>query len=305
MMIKLLRLLAICSLAVLFVSTAWAQTYTTVHDPNDNAGVTELIGGPNPQGTSVGTYLYYDELSGVLYWHGFALSSQGVFIPIDYPGALYTQPGFISSNGFVTGNYRSPYLPWHGFVLHGGQYTTVDSDYPGAVATILAGITPSGEIAGYSCLADIRCNVGPFKSFIISKKGVFTHFDPPGTDPNFGSTASVINASGAIVGAYTGTDGFQHGYLLKNGRYTTVDYPGAANTFCGGMNDQGDIVGAYWNEDQVVHSYLLSHGVFTSFDPPDSIGNYNSQATGINNAGIIIGLYQDAYYNVFGYIRTP
>ncbi|HUI85392.1 MAG TPA: hypothetical protein VL240_14295 [Candidatus Binatia bacterium] len=197
-----------------------------------------------------------------------------------------------------------PNPSWHGFVLHGSQYSTLDSDYPGALATELSGISPSGEIVGSSCLDDIFCLSPRFKSFIISKKGAFSHFDPPGTDLSVGSEVCNINASGAIVGTYVGTDGVQHIYFLKNGKYTTIDYPGATGTSCGEMNDQGDIVGAYAKEDGVVHSYLLSHGVFTSFDPPGA-ACLNSEATGTNNAGIIIGAFGDAECNEHGYIRTP
>ncbi len=55
-MIKVFRFLAICTVGIAFAtsSIAWAQTYTTVDFPG--AVLTELIGGPNPQGTSVGSY---------------------------------------------------------------------------------------------------------------------------------------------------------------------------------------------------------------------------------------------------------
>ncbi len=55
-MIKVFRFLAVCTISVAFstLSIAWAQTYTAVNFPG--ATLTELIGGPNPQGTSVGGY---------------------------------------------------------------------------------------------------------------------------------------------------------------------------------------------------------------------------------------------------------
>jgi uncharacterized membrane protein len=39
-------------------------------------------------------------------------------------------------------------------------------------------------------------------------------------------------------------NGAQHGYLLEQGRFTTVDVPGAAATDAFGINDRGQIVGA-------------------------------------------------------------
>ena len=55
-MTKVFRFLAICTIGIAFAtsSIAWAQTYTAVDFPG--AVLTELIGGPNPQGTSVGGY---------------------------------------------------------------------------------------------------------------------------------------------------------------------------------------------------------------------------------------------------------
>src|SRR5580692_5503780 len=73
-MTKVFRFLAICTIGVALAtsSIAWAQTYTAVNSPG--ATLTELIGGPNPQGTSVGGYTL--TAGGVL--HGFTLRN-GVF----------------------------------------------------------------------------------------------------------------------------------------------------------------------------------------------------------------------------------
>ena len=91
-----------------------------------------------------------------------------------------------------------------------------------------------------------------------------------------------------------------HGNLLYHGTYKTIDYPGATLTFCGGLNAQGDIAGQYNDAQGVAHSFLLSHGVFTGFDPPGAAGF--SAATGINPAGIIVGVFFDADGNEHGYI---
>jgi hypothetical protein len=52
-----------------------------------------------------------------------------------------------------------------------------------------------------------------------------------------------------------------HGFLLKNGRFTTIDVPGAAaaagGTSAGGINPQGDIVGYYLGGDTLIHGFLL------------------------------------------------
>jgi hypothetical protein len=84
------------------------------------------------------------------------------------------------------------------------------------------------------------CLSGITHSFVVSKKGVFTSFDPAGA---ISSLATVI-PSGAVVGAYTDSGGVGHG----------------------GSNPEGDSVGEYIDNAGVAHSFLLSHGVFTSFD---------------------------------------
>ena len=55
---------------------AWAQTYTQVDYPGACPGTTSLIGGPNPEGTSVGNY---SDAATCRISHGFTLTAKGVF----------------------------------------------------------------------------------------------------------------------------------------------------------------------------------------------------------------------------------
>ncbi len=292
-MIKVFRFLAICTISIAWASIASAQGYTTFDYPGATA--TTLNGGPNPQGTSVGSYT----ASGVT--HGFTLTAKGVFTSFDPPGSTLTVPNFISPQGVIVGEYLDSGNVSHGFILNAGVYTTVDV-VPVAAGTALTGISPSGQISGFTC-SDPACgntgNPNTTHSFVESKKDVFTIFDPPGA---ISSTASTVNPSGAVVGAYTDSGGVTHGYLLQNGTYTTIDFPGAIFTFAGGNNPEGDVVGEYNDTSNVGHSFLLSKGVFTSFDPPGAIF---SDAAGINPSGIIVGIYFDSLGVEHGYIRTP
>src|ERR1700686_2245620 len=120
-------------------------------------------------------------------------------------------------------------------------------------------------MSGFSCTVASCNGTGISHSFTVSKKGVFTSFDPPGA---ISSTASTVDPSGAVVGAYTDSGGAGHGYLPdKKGTFTTIDFPGATSTFAGGNNPEGDIIGEYNDTAGVGPSFLLSNGVFTSFDP--------------------------------------
>jgi hypothetical protein len=114
-MIKVFRFLAICMIGVALAtsSIAWAQTYTSVNYPG--AVLTELIGGPNPQGTSVGGYTL--TAGGAL--HGFTVRG-GVFTPFDPPGSTFTTVNFINPRGDIVGAYVDASGVSHGFVLSGG-----------------------------------------------------------------------------------------------------------------------------------------------------------------------------------------
>ena len=299
-MIKVFRFLAMCAISVAFAtwSIASAQSYTTVDYPG--AALTELIGGPNPQGTSVGGYTL--TAGGAL--HGFTVRG-GVFTPFDPPGSTFTTVNFINPRGDIVGSYVDTGGVSHGFVLSGGAYTRVD--YPGAAGTTLSSINPSGEMSGATC-SDPACGVAGATnvthSFLVSKKGVFSAtFDPPGAAS---STSSVVIPSGAVVGAFTDLTGTTcstqcQGYMLLHGSYATINFPGAAFTFAGGANAPGDIVGIYTDASGVSHGFLFN-GAYKSFDYPGAIF---TEATGINPSGVIVGLYVDSAGVVHGFIRTP
>ena len=132
---KLLRFLTICTIGFAFAtsSSVWAQQYTTVDFPG--AVTTALDGGPNPQGTAVGSYT---DTSGVT--HGFTLTSHGVFTSFDPPGSTLTVPNFITPQGMIVGQYIDSSSTSHGFLLYRGIYTTFNVQ--GAPGTVLGGENP-------------------------------------------------------------------------------------------------------------------------------------------------------------------
>ncbi|RUL78812.1 hypothetical protein [Dyella choica] len=299
-MTKVSRFIAMCTIgaAVAVPSFAWAQTYTTVSYPG--AVLTELVGGPNPQGTSVGGYTL--TAGGAL--HGFTLKG-GEFTSFDPPGSTFTTANFINPLGVIVGAYVDVAGVSHGFILRNGTYTTFD--YPGAAGTELSSINPAGELSGATC-SDAACgvtgNTNVTHSFLLSKGGVFSAtFDPPGATS---STASVVIPSGAVIGAYThlsGTTCFTQcqGYLRFNGSFATINYPGSSFTFAGGANAQGEVVGIYTDASGVSHGFLFN-GAYTSFDYP---GATFTEATGINPSGVIVGVYVNSAGVVNGFIRKP
>lgn len=292
-MSQVFRVLAIWPISVAFaLSTASAQEFETVQFPG--AVATVLTGGPNPEGTSVGDYT---DTAGVT--HGFKLTRGGTFTSFDPPGSGFTTPNFINPQGVIVGGYLGADGASHGFVLNGAEFTTLD--FPGAPGTILTGINPEGEIAGESCETAL-CNTITH-SFLLSKKGAFTSFDPPGA---ISSAASTVSASGEVVGIFTDSSGNLHGYTLAHGTYTTIDVPGAVFTFAGGGNIEGDVVGQFAGANGVATAFLLRKGVFTTFEAPGAgtSSGQGSGASGINPEGTIVGFYVDSAGATFGFIRT-
>ena len=74
--------------------------------------------------------------------------------------------------------------------------------------------------------------------------------------------------------------------VLAQGTYTQIDYPGAEDTICYGINAAGDISGSYASVDGRWHGFLLSGGVYTTIDYPGSTGTY---VNGLNDFGQIVG----------------
>src|SRR5262249_23000934 len=67
-----------------------------------------------------------------------------------------------------------------------------------------------------------------------------------------------------------------------------INYPDALYSQPTAVNDHGKVVG-YWQDDQgTLHGYYWDGTNYTSLDYPGAGG---TQALGINNAGVISGLY--------------
>jgi uncharacterized membrane protein len=106
-----------------------------------------------------------------------------------------------------------------------------------------------------------------------------------------------------------------HGFLLRDGKFTTIDNPnggdgppgplGNQGTTLYDINASGDIVGRYINSDNITHSFLFRHGVFDPVDDPDAgtATGQGTQADGINDKGDIVGDYTDGGFHNHGFLR--
>jgi uncharacterized membrane protein len=85
----------------------------------------------------------------------------------------------------------------------------------------------------------------------------YTTLDDPLAGPQ-GPAANGINASGQILGVYSGASFRGHGFFCSGSNYTTPDDPLAAiATVARGINATGQIVGYYVNSTSI-HGYFDS-----------------------------------------------
>jgi len=161
-------------------------------------------------------------------------------------------------------------------------YTLID--YPGAVQTTALGLDVHGDVAGWY-VDDSGVNHG----FVLID-GVFSSVDVPGAK---NTLVGGINASHQIVGIYSDQNFATHGFVMDGpvGAVTTIDYPGADDTYAyhvndRGMNSKGQIVGWYIVGGKE-HGFLYTDGDYTKLDPP---GTFDGVTLGdINNTGGIVG----------------
>ena len=184
---------------------------------------------------------------------GAASASAFTFTTIDDPNGTTAAMG-INSRGDIVGQFldNSACAHLHGFVKRGGTYRTLADPVAGTTLVVAGGINEEGVIVGYY------------------------------------STTSPCVTGGGPVQCPPGC----HGFLLRDGRYTTLDaqIPNVTviATFALGINAQGEIVGRYDDSSQQQHGFILRHGVYTSLDFP---GASLTNAYGINERGEIAGYY--------------
>lgn len=248
--------------------------------------------GINDHGKVVGTY--YDASGG----HGFLRRETGVFTTIDNPDAKKVKNGTteargINSAGLIVGDYCAG-PPCDGVSVIKGYSLTPDKadrydeddfktlETPGHINSYLEHINTEGDIVGCEHDTDTMQTMHG----ILRDDGKVRRFPTPASMNNG------INDRGDIVGYYTDMmTGFAHGYLLKNGASTLIDFPGAVNTSAWDINNPGQIVGTYSKKDGSAHGFLWKNGKFTTVDIPNALGTH---LFGINSEGDIVGAYFDA-----------
>ena len=142
-------------------------------------------------------------------------------------------------------------------------YTNID--LPGEQGTFPEAINASGQIAG-----NVQDLNGAFHGYRIDKDGsnlMLIDFPASGA---FSTEVTSMNTRGDIVGFYTDAVFVNHGFLLRDGSFSTIDFPNAVSNFASGINDRGEIVGFYGKADGSFHGYLFDGNAFTTIDDPNA-----------------------------------
>ena len=162
------------------------------------------------------------------------------------------------------------------------------------------GINDAGTIAGYG-------NAATFNGFTLTLPpvaGNFTRLNVPGADGGTQVIGISNGASPTAVG-FSITLGMTNGFANTGGQggtFTTVDDPGFAFTQLLGINGSGTIAAGYWTHDATGATGQLAGFVSggPGFTSPTFTGinhllpaNDNSQATGVNDGGWVVGFYQE------------
>src|ERR1700723_2005357 len=173
-------------------------------------------------------------------------------------------------------------------------------DIPGASSYFVAGINDEGLVAGTWTAAD-----GSSVGFIRYPDG---RISTPIVDPNDNSGLTVlraINDEGVIAGFYGAN--VSNGFLLTEGKFQTVDFPGAVSTALRGINSLGDVSGTYSVVDLNADEFgfiIPRRGPAISFKLADPTGT-GIVVGGINDLRQLVGYYTDATSTLVGFLRQP
>jgi hypothetical protein len=152
---------------------------------------------------------------------------------------------------------------------------------PGDVAfTQLLGINNASRIAGYFGDGTVVPNNG----FTLILPNNFTPENFPGSVQ---TQVVGINNPGETVGFWIDGNGVNHGFTDIGGTFLNVSNPNTTTvTQLLGVNDSGEAAG-YWSDAMGnFHPFTWVPGAFT---PITFTGLGSAQATGVNNAGQVVG----------------
>jgi probable HAF family extracellular repeat protein len=218
-------------------------------------------------------------------------SAGSSFISFDIPPPSGSQPnltqGFgISNNGVVVGNYRDSGLTFtKGFerLADGTLIFPIVAPGDNGSFTRANGVNIAGTIVGD--FLNIAGGTSTFHGYLLNGS-TFTQFDVGGP---VSTSIFAINDKGDIAGAFGSSAQPNQGFLRVGNTLTEFNPPGANGALAFGINNLDQVVGQFTDAASVTHGFLRNaNGMFSTIDVP---GASATAAVGINDAGVISGIY--------------
>jgi len=192
----------------------------------------------------------------------------------------------INDLDIIAGYYRTNsncYAPGDtcdvGYLKDGANYHSILLGTAGY--TFLSGTNDAGISVGTCCGSNSAHGPGVAYS---GRDGAFHLIFAPGAQATFLTSISNLG----VIGGYSEAPGnLTSGFLLQDGTFTQIVYPGAAGTYVYGVNSSGQAVGNAVMGTSA-QAFLYQDGAFQLIQYP---GAASTAANGINDAGIIVGSY--------------
>jgi uncharacterized membrane protein len=204
------------------------------------------------------------------------------FVKINVPKSIVTEAHGINARGDIVGTYTDADDIRHGFLLHKGEFTTID--VPGAAVTWAArGINARGDIVGNFDDAGGTAIHG----YLLSN-GQFTQIDYPGAS---GTVVENINNADDITGTWFDRLGNLSGFIRRDGKFHNVSIPGGFFEAVRAAQDNGRVLVGTYSDDGGVryHGFIRRKpGEFEQIDYP----GLSVPCTGvryIDQRGVMVG----------------
>jgi RHS repeat-associated protein len=327
--------ISVTSLIAPETAPAQAFTFTQISTPDAGTAVT----GVNDSNVVVGSYLdsTLNTLHGFMYQNGTLTRIDGplsnantVALAINNSGQILIGQG----QGQATNNFPTAYFIYSGGVS--GTYTPIGlkgvitatgADFSFAS---LSGLNDNGEVVGLTNGGNGAYGMpalgNPGTTTPPASRGKYTQFNCP-ADTGYISTTGAINNQDQVTGSCSGGNvqgvgSVNSGFVFNGSSASTFYYPAvdspynppSYNTGGIGISNSGIVAGFYQsvavptNVDSSFCNYpfqgLIYNGSnFTLVVPP---GACWSEATGVNNNGVVVGIYvADDCAGVCGFITLP